>query len=258
MSVLGGLRRELRRTNFAGRTVTLAEGAAVSAVAAATLAAGRQAADAAVIAGIGALGLADDLVEPRRRRAGEAPVKGLRGHLTALRSGRLTTGGAKLLGIPALCLIGAAASPRPRAILLDAALASTCANLANLLDLRPGRALKVALPAAAALAAPAAAGDRARSGRRLAGAALLPGLAALPVDLGERGMLGDAGANAVGAAVGTALARRTPVRVRALCLTGVLALTLLSERVSFTAVIEATPWLARLDALGRRPAGEGS
>src|SRR5699024_3532317 len=169
--------------------------------------------DTAVLAGIGALGLLDDLLEPHMRRAGRPVSKGLRGHLGALRSGRLTTGALKAAGIPLLALAGAAASPAPRGgamVLADAALTAGCANLANLLDLRPGRALKVILPAAALLAAPAAAGSaRAATGTHLGRAALLPALVALPPDLREHAMLGDAGANVLGAAVGTAAARST-------------------------------------------------
>ncbi len=254
------LRQELERTNYRGRPVTLAEGVAVSgAVAALAALAGRRA-DAAVLAGIGALGLADDLIEHRQRRAGGPVAKGLRGHLRALAAGRPTTGGAKLVGIPALCLAGAARSERPRLVLVDAALAAGCANLANLLDLRPGRALKAAVVPAALLAAlPARDGDaaeRVSAGRTLALAALLPALAALPADLDERGMLGDAGANVLGAAVGAAAARRATPTGRLVLLAGVVALTLASERVSFSAVIARTSWLDRLDRIGRR--GDGS
>lgn len=270
------LRSELRRTNYAGRPVTLAEGAAVSALLATGTALAGSRRDALVLGAVGALGLADDLLEPRQRRAGRPVAKGLRGHLGALRSGRLTTGGAKALGIPALALLGAAAAPRPRhgaMVAADAILVAGCANLANLLDLRPGRALKVVIPAAAALAVPSASapargrrdaglghpcGDRDASGRALAIAALVPAAAALLPDLREHGMLGDAGANALGAAVGLAATRRAPRPVR-LCLTGlVVALTLASERVSFSAVIDRTPALRAVDRWGRRQAPCGS
>nr|WP_245354487.1 hypothetical protein [Brachybacterium sacelli] len=218
-----------------------------------------RAADAAVLSGIGALGLIDDLLEPRQRRAGGVVSKGLRGHLGALRQGRITTGAAKALGIPVLALAGAATAPHPRGgpmVLADGALAAGCANLANLLDLRPGRALKVVLPAAAALAvlAPLRPAEdlRSASGRSLALAALVPGALALPTDLREHGMLGDAGANVLGAAVGTAAARTLPRPVRLALLTVVVALTLASEKVSFSAVIDTTPALRAVDLLGRR------
>src|SRR5699024_3595714 len=191
------LRAELRRTNFAGRRVSLLEGALV--VGGVTVLATRtgRTADAAVLAGIGALGLIDDVWEPRQRRAGRPVSKGLRGHLGALRSGRLTTGAAKALGIPLLALGGAAAAPGPRrgaVVLAEAALVAGSANLANLLDLRPGRALKAVLPGAVVLAAAPGGDPRDESGRRLGLAAALPALLALPADLREHGMLGDAGA----------------------------------------------------------------
>lgn len=272
---------ELRRTNFSGREVTLAEGGLVVLGATALAARTRRASDVALLAGIGALGLVDDLWEPHQRRAGTPVSKGLRGHLGALRRGRLTTGAAKALGIPLLALAAAAAAPRPRGgamVVADAALIAGCANLANLLDLRPGRALKAVLPAALLLAsAPAAsasgpspsgispagpsaseAAARKDSGRRLALAAAVPAALALPADLREHGMLGDAGANVLGAAVGTAVSRRLPVGARLSVLAVVVALTLASERVSFSAVIDDTPALRALDRLGRRrdPAAE--
>src|SRR5690606_29835916 len=150
--MIGALREELRRTNFAGREVSLAEGALViGGVVALSLRTGRPA-DPCVLAGIGTLGLVDDLLEPRQRRAGRPVSKGLRGHLGALLEGHLTTGAAKALGIPVLALAATATAPAPGGLVrvgADAALIAGCANLANLLDLRPGRALKVVLPAAA-------------------------------------------------------------------------------------------------------------
>ena len=253
--LLPALRSELRRTNFAGRSVSLAEGALVVVGATALSTRTGRPTDALTLAGIGILGLLDDLLEPRQRRAGRPVSKGLRGHLGALRRGQLTTGAAKALGIPVLGLLGAAAAPAPRhgaMILADAALVAGCANLANLLDLRPGRALKAVLPPATLLALAPRGTDRERGGGELAVAALLPGLLALPADLREHGMLGDAGANVLGAAVGGAATRLLPVPARLSLLAAVVALTLASEKVSFSAVIDGTPALHALDRLGRR------
>jgi UDP-N-acetylmuramyl pentapeptide phosphotransferase/UDP-N-acetylglucosamine-1-phosphate transferase len=120
------------------------------------------------------------------------------------------------------------------------------ANLVNLLDLRPGRAAKAASIAAAA-------GLRGPAGGLVAGP-LGAALAVLPADLGEQVMLGDAGANALGALLGLRAAAVPSRPVRAGLLAVVTALTLASERISFTRVIEATPGLRELDRLGRRPA----
>jgi hypothetical protein len=64
-------------------------------------------------------------------------------------------------------------------------------------------------------------------------------------------MLGDCGANALGAAVATTAAQVLPWQLRLLTFAAVAALNLASERVSFTAVIERTPLLRRIDQLGR-------
>ena len=66
-------------------------------------------------------------------------------------------------------------------------------------------------------------------------------------------MLGDCGANALGAAVGTAAVQALPWQLRLLACAAAVALNLASEQVSFTAVIERTPLLRRLDQLGRHP-----
>ena len=73
----------------------------------------------------------------------------------------------------------------------------------------------------------------------------------LAPDLAGRAMLGDTGANAAGALVGTALLERSGRRGRVVALVVLAGLTLASEKVSFTAVIESTPGLRELDAWGR-------
>lgn len=244
-----------RRENHRGEPLTLLEGPAyaVAAACGAALAPGvpprLRAAGAVAAAGAGVFGAIDDLGDT-------GTSKGLRGHLGALRQGRLTTGGLKVLGIGATGLAAAAlAVPRGpdtgrlvRAadVVTAGALIAGAANLGNLLDLRPGRALKVVL-----LHAPAALGTHPAGG--LVAAACGPAVALLPEDLGERAMLGDTGANAAGALLGAAFAARLRPGPRLAALTAVTALTLASERVSFTRVIEATPGLREFDALGRRP-----
>jgi UDP-N-acetylmuramyl pentapeptide phosphotransferase/UDP-N-acetylglucosamine-1-phosphate transferase len=80
------------------------------------------------------------------------------------------------------------------------------------------------------------------------------GLALLPDDLGEKAMLGDAGANALGAMLGAAAAVSLPRPARIGALAVIAGLTAASEKVSFTKVIERTAPLKWLDMLGRRPA----
>jgi UDP-GlcNAc:undecaprenyl-phosphate GlcNAc-1-phosphate transferase len=200
---------------------------------------------AVVVAGLGfcLLGLVDDLVEdPGGRR-------GFRGHLRALAGGRLTGGGIKLLGGALVgLLVAGLATPGDRpgwVVLLGGVVVASAANTANLLDLRPGRCAKVFLPlwVAACLLDP---GGGAWSAG-LAGAAL----AALPFDLREQGMLGDAGANALGAVTGTLLLAG-PVWLLWAAAAVLLALQLAAERVSFTRVIEGNRVLRAADRLGRR------
>lgn len=235
--------RPLERRNYAGRTVTLAEGVGVAAAAACV--------EGPLLAVIGGIGLLDDVVEPWLSRRGRmSSAKGLRGHLRALARGELTTGAVKVIALPAAAL-GLAVrehGARPSLLLpLDAALIAGSANLLNLLDLRPGRALKSTLLLSAPLAA-----TFTGTGERSAPAAGALALLALPVDLAEKGMLGDTGANSLGALLGLAALRRLPLRGRILALGVITGLTLASERISFSRVIDATPALRALDRLGRR------
>jgi UDP-N-acetylmuramyl pentapeptide phosphotransferase/UDP-N-acetylglucosamine-1-phosphate transferase len=248
------------RVNHRGEPVTLLEGPAFAAGACAALALapglpGRvRVAGLIAVSGAAAFGVVDDLADV----SGPGGSKGLRGHLGALARGQLTTGGLKVAGIGATGLAAAALALGPRArlreVLPAAALVAGTANLLNLFDLRPGRALKVALLPAPFMLGPALApGPAGSAARSLVGAVAGPALVLLPEDLGEHAMLGDSGANAAGALLGVAVLPGAGPRARAAALAGVVALTLASEKVSFTRVIEATPGLRELDRLGRRP-----
>jgi UDP-GlcNAc:undecaprenyl-phosphate/decaprenyl-phosphate GlcNAc-1-phosphate transferase len=195
------------------------------------------------VVGFGLLGFIDDVAEV-------GTDKGFAGHLRALRHGRLTTGALKLFGGVAVA-VGAVAVFDAGATLdlvVDVLLVAGAANVGNLLDRAPGRTTKVALVVGALVLA------LTWSAPPL-GLAIVLGaaLGLLAFDLREELMLGDAGANALGAALGLAVVFgfSFPVRVGALAV--VIALNALSEVVSFSAVIAKTPGLKQLDQLGRRP-----
>jgi UDP-N-acetylmuramyl pentapeptide phosphotransferase/UDP-N-acetylglucosamine-1-phosphate transferase len=207
-----------------------------------------------VVAVFGGLGLLDDVL------GSGADGRGFKGHARALLDGRLTTGGVKLVCGFAVALIGcslvdargAGLSPhahRVAQLLADAALVALCANLGNLFDRAPGRTLKVSALAFVVLCTCAGLEPR------LGGVATTIGAgAALAVaDLRERVMLGDTGANALGAALGFGVVLTTSTGVRLVVLAAVLALNLVSEVVSFSSVIERVPPLRGIDRLGRLP-----
>lgn len=242
------------RTNHRGEPISLLEGPAVAAgLVAGALVAGpdartRTAAALATVGG-GAFGLVDDLAEDASTR-----TKGIKGHVGALLEGRVTTGGLKVLGIGTTSLTAAFVGTRRTGsalgyltdVAVNGSIVALSANLFNLLDLRPGRALK----AGAALAVPLAATPVGATSGAVLGAAA----AAAPGDLGERDMLGDGGANALGALVGTQIAFGAPRPVRLLALAGILGLNVASEKVSFSKVIDGNQVLRRVDQWGRRPA----
>jgi UDP-GlcNAc:undecaprenyl-phosphate GlcNAc-1-phosphate transferase len=240
------------RVNHRGEPVTLLEGPAYAVGAAAAVAcvpgvpAPLRCAAVGAALGAGAFGVYDDLY-------GNGDRRGMRGHLSALTRGEVTTGGAKVLGIGGVGLVaGALVRRNPDDSLIDKMLAGVViaagANAVNLLDLRPGRAIK----AAALAAVPGLLESGAPGTSAVRGAALGAALALLPEDLDEQAMLGDAGANAMGAVLGTvaaASATRAGLLWRAAALT---AVTLASEKVSFTKVIANCTPLRALDGLGRR------
>ena len=238
------------RPNHAGVPVTLAEGPiALLAMLAGLLVPGPAPGGSAALRGAvalaatgsGAVGAYDDL-------RGSGRAKGFRGHLAALRSGTVTSGTVKIAGVGLSAATASMVLGRGSGVggvirladrSMDTALIAGTANFTNLCDLRPGRAAKVTLALAAGLVG--------------LGAAPVLGAAAgcLPSDLRERSMLGDCGANALGAAVGTVAAAWLPRPAKLGVLLAVVGLNLASERVSFTAIIDRTPALRWLDHLGR-------
>lgn len=277
------------RTNFHGVTVTLRGGVAMAGAAVASAAVASALSDqprAALGGAVAALGGAvagyiDDV--DQGAHDGGKVAKGLKGHLGALAHGQVTTGVIKIAGIGASALAASAlvgskatsVSGKAADLALNTVLIAGTANLANLLDLRPGRALKATVlvatplsyfscaaaktPASGASGAPSAtpAAPASASGasaqRLLASGLNAAAITALVEDLQETTMLGDTGANAAGALLGTSLAANDSWKLRLGTTLGVVGLILASEKVSFSKVIAANPALNWLDQLWRRP-----
>ena len=194
--------------------------------------------------GFGLLGLLDDLL-------GDGRDRGFRGHARALADGRLTTGLVKLVGgaAVAVVLVATPGFASGRRLLVDAVLIALAANLANLLDRAPGRTLKVSAVAYVPMAIALGGGT--------VGVALAPAMGAafalLPDDLDERLMLGDTGANVVGAVLGLGVVLGFGSVTRTSVLAVLIVLNVAAELVSFSALIERVAPLRALDQLGRRP-----
>jgi len=179
---------------------------------------------------------------------GDSHAKGLVGHIRFFIKGRLTTGFIKALTGTIIGLILAwYRYERVFTFLLDILTFSLCVNMINLLDLRPGRAMKgflfILLPVLV-------------SSSFSEMWILLPVISVLLCYIGgelkEIYMLGDTGANLLGGILGFYV-------VIALSITGKAVLTLLlgtlhllSEFQSLSKWIEAVPLLKKIDMLGRK------
>jgi UDP-GlcNAc:undecaprenyl-phosphate/decaprenyl-phosphate GlcNAc-1-phosphate transferase len=196
---------------------------------------------AVLVTVLGVAGRIDDL-------RGDEEARGFRGHLKAALSGRVTGGFIKILGGGLAGLVaGAIVASGWLAIVLTGAVIALAANLFNLLDRAPGRASKVWLLAMTPLLFVgfdawiiASAG--------VVGAAIT----VVPADLTARGMLGDAGVNPLGAVWGLGLAVATDTPGRTVAAAVLLALNLLSERYSYSEIIDRSPLLRAFDRLGRK------
>ncbi len=191
---------------------------------------------AVAVVGFGLLGLIDD-------RWGTAEFKGLRGHLGALRRGRITTGMLKAAGGGVLALTLSFWVPAPSTPVTAAPLIALSANAFNLLDLRPLRALKIfwllgLIPT-------------------LAGPLLLTQTWSLTLPYARREaraelMLGDTGSNALGALLGVVGALMLPPALQAGVVAALVLFHVWAEKHSLTLWIEAHPWARTLDQWGRR------
>ncbi len=196
----------------------------------------------AFLAGVASLlGLTDDLL-------GDSGDRGFAGHFRALARGRITTGLIKAVGgVAASAVVAGLFAPGPLGVVIGSLTMASCMNLGNLLDVRPGRALKAWFLVLGLLFA------FSRGGVMWAvwGSFLGVGAVLLAADLREYSMLGDAGSNALGAVIGFLFVVNFDLKVWLVLLPVLLLLQLASERWSFTRVIEGIAPLKWVDELGR-------
>jgi UDP-GlcNAc:undecaprenyl-phosphate GlcNAc-1-phosphate transferase len=202
--------------------------------------------------GVIALGLIDDTLGERAQGSPEgklAPPRGWRGHGAAVLRGELSTGALKAFGSLGLALLAMAALGYHShwRWLLAAAVLVLATNAFNLLDLRPGRSSKAFVLLGLGL------GIGAGSARQLwtLGLFAAPALVAGLYDLRERAMLGDTGANLLGALAGLWLVLSLSGTGQLIALVLLAALTVYGELRSISGFVERTPGLRHLDSLGR-------
>lgn len=188
------------------------------------------------------IGFVDDVV-------GDRSSGGLGGHLRRLFAGEVTTGSLKaIFGAVAAAAAAAIVSTGVFEWLVNGLLIALSANAVNLLDVRPGRGLKGFFAAVLLLLFV--------DFRNVVWIVLWPCIVAVvayaPEDFRERTLLGDAGANALGALVGFAGAAILPFTGKVAVILGLCLLHFFTERVSLSAIVEKVPLLRRMDEWGRR------
>ncbi|HWX87163.1 MAG TPA: hypothetical protein VNX67_03210 [Solirubrobacteraceae bacterium] len=195
---------------------------------------------AVYVLGVAFLGLVDDTLggEPR----------GWRGHGRAAMRMQLSTGALKAAGSLGLALYAMSyAGLSTDRWLLASAVLVLATNVFNLLDLRPGRATKVFVLLGAGLTIGAASVRPLWALGLFVGPALVAGL----YDLRERAMLGDTGANLLGALAGLWLVLTLPALGQAVALAVLVLVTVYGELRSISSLVERIPLLRQLDSWGR-------
>ena len=185
-------------------------------------------------------GILDDII-------GNRDVSGLKGHFKSLLNGKLTTGGFKALfgGFIGL-VISIAISKNIYDIVINTLRIALSTNLVNLLDLRPGRAIKGYLLISIVLLFTL--GEYTRNLLLL----IFPNVIAyFNQDLKAKAMMGDTGSNVLGISIGILFVMGYPLKVRLIWLAFLIFIHILTEKYSLTKIIENNKFLNFIDKLGR-------
>jgi UDP-GlcNAc:undecaprenyl-phosphate GlcNAc-1-phosphate transferase len=228
-----------RQANYRGKPVLFPLGAVLLLAAAAALAASPSR-WLVFLAGVGALGLLDDL-------AAGSP-RGLRGHARAALQGRLSTGAVKAIGTVGLAAYALAdRGLGPADLAAAAGVLALTAHIGNLLDTRPGRSEK----ALALVAGTICLASWSVAPLGPVAALLAPVAVCAWFTLRERAMLGDSGASMIGGMIGVLLVTALSLPAIWFALALLILISLYGEFRSISSAIDRVPLLYRLDSLGR-------
>ncbi|QEK12205.1 glycosyl transferase [Crassaminicella thermophila] len=189
---------------------------------------------------MGLAGLLDDLL-------GNRNVTGLKGHFKMMLKLKLTTGGFKAAfgGLIALT-ISIIISDDFLNIFINTLIIALFTNFINLLDLRPGRALKGFLFSGIVIVL----NPIFETFRLLLFGLFGSVLAYLPCDLKAKSMMGDVGSNILGISLGIACIS-AGFYVRTIILGFLILIHLYTEKYSLTETIQRVKILKYLDEMGR-------
>ena len=185
-------------------------------------------------------GALDDII-------GNRDVSGLKAHFKSLFKGKLTTGGFKaLFGGFVGVLISISISKNIIDIIINTLIIALSTNFMNLLDLRPGRAIKVYLLIIFGIFF-----NVIESIKNIIMLLVPNVLAYFNYDLKAKSMMGDTGSNVLGISIGIIFVISFPLNVRVFWLLFLVFIHILTEKYSLTKIIEGNKFLNYIDKLGR-------
>jgi len=187
------------------------------------------------------VGLIDDLI-------GNRDATGFKGHIKSLLKGKLTTGGFKAIigGLIAL-LIGSLFSFHVIEILVNALIIALFTNLINLLDLRPGRALKGFLSISILFVII----GLSREVRIILISIIGYAAGYFPQDIKAKSMMGDIGSNTLGVVLGVVAVISYTMTAKYIVLALLILIHIFTEKYSITEIIKKNSILNFIDELGR-------
>lgn len=187
------------------------------------------------------VGIIDDLI-------GNRNASGFKGHFYSFFKGKLTTGFLKagVGGITAL-IISLIYSTSFLQVIINASIIALFTNLLNLLDLRPGRAIKSYLVLAFLFFIIGVSGIN----QILLFSIIGYCIGYLPQDLKAKSMMGDAGSNPLGISLGIISVVNFSMGLKYFLLFFLFLIHLISEKYSLSQIIKNNSFLNYLDQLGR-------